>query len=472
MTDCTADQLEFSGFGRRRVEAAPTAGRTSTDGGLLLLREVEQRRQIVKRFAACFTDYRREDLIEHKVEELVGQRVFGLACGYEDLNDHDRLRDDVALAIAVGKKDLLGEQRARERDVGHALSGKSTLNRLELTPEKASAQARYKKVTYDAGAMDRLLVDIFLEAHEMPPAEIVVDLDATDDPLHGAQEGRFFHGFYGCYCYLPLYITCGDFLLCARLRSSNIDASAGTVDELERIVRQIRERWPRVKVTIRADSGFAREPIMAWCELNGVDYVLGLAKNARLARAIGGELQEMREAQVATGEPARCYRELVYRTRKTWSRERRVVAKAEHLAGKANPRFVVTSWSKERADAETLYARIYCARGDMENRIKEQQLDLFADRTSAATMRANQLRLYFSSIAYVLLNELRRLGLTGTALARAYVGTIRLRLLKVATVVTISARRIRLAFSSVFPMWQLFRQALEKIRKSAPAPAY
>ncbi len=470
-TDCNAEQLEFLAFGRRRVEGGATAGRTSTDGGALLLREVAERMGLFPKLAACFTDHRDPKRIEHTVEEMVSQRVLGLACGYEDLNDHDCLRDDVVFAVAVGKEDVLGEHRERKRDRGHALSGKSTLNRLELTPEGADAQARYKKVTHNAPAFDMLMVDFFLDAHRRAPESIVLDLDATDDPIHGAQEGRFFHGYYGGYCYLPLYITCGNFLLCSRLREANIDASSGSVEELTRIVNQIRTRWPTVEITIRADSGFAREAIMAWCEANGVGYVLGLAKNARLGRVIGREMEDARKQHLATEKPARVFRELTYRTQKTWSRERRVVAKAEQIAGKANPRFVVTSWSVERTDAATLYEKVYCARGDMENRIKEQQLHLFADRTSAHTMRANQLRLFFSSIAYILLNELRRVGLEGTKLEHAYVGTIRLRLLKVAAVVTVSVRRIRLAFSSVLPMWQVFRHALEKIKRAYPLPA-
>ena len=470
-TDCNSEQLEFLTFGRRLVGGGPTAGRTSTDGGALLLREVAQRMGLFPRLSACFKDHRDPKRIEHTVEEMVSQRVLGLACGYEDLNDHDFLRDDVVFAVAVGKEDVLGEHRERERDRGHALSGKSTLNRLELTPEGADARARYKKVTYSAAALDALMVDIFLNAHRRAPESIVLDLDSTDDPIHGAQEGRFFHGYYGDYCYLPLYITCGNFLLCSRLRESNIDASSGAIEELTRIVSQIRGRWPTVEITIRADSGFAREAIMAWCETNSVDFVLGLAKNARLGRAIGGEMEDARKQHLATEKPVRIFRELIYRTRKSWSRERRVVAKAEHIAGKANPRFVVTSWSIDRADAATLYEKVYCARGDMENRIKEQQLHLFADRTSAHTMRANQLRLFFSSMAYILLNELRRVGLEGTKLEHAYVGTIRLRLLKVAAVVTVSVRRIRLAFSTAFPMWQIFRQVIEKIKRAYPLSA-
>jgi hypothetical protein len=312
------------------------------------------------------------------------------------------------------------------------------------------------------------MVDLFLDGHRRAPESVVLDLDSTDDPIHGAQEGRFFHGYYGGYCYLPLYITCGNFLLCSRLREANIDGASGSIEELTRIVKQMRARWPAVEVTIRGDSGFAREAIMAWCEANGIHYVLGLAKNARLGRSIGREMEDARKQQLATEKPARIFRELSYRTRKSWSRERRVVAKAEHIAGKANPRFVVTSWPVERADAATLYEKVYCARGDMENRIKEQQLHLFADRTSAHTMRANQLRLFFSSLAYILINELRRVGLEGTKLEHAYVGTIRLRLLKVAAVVTVSVRRIRLAFSSAFPMWQVFRQALENIARAHP----
>lgn len=467
-TECNAEQIEFSTFGRRLVEGGPTAGRTSTDGGALLLREIAQGMGLFRRLAACFVDHRDPKRIEHTVEEMVSQRVLGLACGYEDLNDHDSLRDDAVFAVAVGKEDVLGEHRERKRDRGHALSGKSTLNRLELTPEGADAQARYKKVTYNAPALDTLMVDIFVEAYPRAPKAIVLDLDSTDDPIHGTQEGRFFHGYYGGYCYLPLYITCGNFLLCSRLREANIDAASGAVEELTRITKQIRGRWPTVEITIRADSGFAREAIMVWCEANGVHYVLGLAKNARLGRAIGGEMEAARKQHLATGNPARVFREMSYRTQKSWTRERRVVAKAEHIAGKANPRFVVTSWPIERADAATLYEKVYCARGDMENRIKEQQLYLFADRTSAHTMRANQLRLFFSSIAYILLNELRRVGLAGTKLEHAYVGTIRLKLLKVAVVVTVSVRRIRLAFSSVFPMWQIFRQTLETIKRAYP----
>lgn len=402
------------------------------------------------------------------MRDLVAQRVLGLALGYEDLNDHDRLRLDTLLAVAVGKEDPSGQDRLCARDKGKPLASSSTLNRLELTPEDAGAKARYKKIVADPAGMDRLFVDCFLEAHAQAPQEIWLDLDATDDPIHGHQEGRFFHGYYGAYCYLPLYIFCGEHLLCARLRKSDIDACAGSVAELERIVAQIRAQWPQTKIIIRGDSGFCREEIMAWCEAHRVDYVLGLAKNARLLAA---SLSARVQAQIDfrdSGEARRVFCEFDYQTRATWSRERRVVAKAEHLAKGENPRFVVTSLSAAQADARTLYEDLYCARGDRENRIKEQQLDLFADRTSTQTMRANQIRLYFSSFAYVLLCALRRLGLKGTELARAQCGSIRTKLLKIGAQVRISVRRIWVSFSESYPYAELFRRILETLRGSPP----
>jgi hypothetical protein len=316
--------------------------------------------------------------------------------------------------------------------------------------------------------MDRLLVGCFLDAHAQSPQEIWLDLDATDDPIHGRQEGRFFHGYYGCYCYLPLYIFCGEHLLCARLRKSDIDACAGSVAELERIVAQMRAQWPETRIVIRGDSGFCREEIMAWCESHGVDFVLGLAKNTRLLAASLGARVQAQIDFLESGEASRVFCEFNYKTLDTWSRERRVVAKAEHLAKGENPRFVVTSLSPARADARTLYEDLYCARGDMENRIKEQQLDLFADRTSTQTIRANQIRLYFSSFAYVLLCALRRLGLQGTELARAQCGSIRTKLLKIGAQVRISVRRVWVSFSESYPYAELFRHILDNLR--APPP--
>jgi len=464
--ECNPRQLEFHGLGRREVVAKFDGGQISSDGGGLLLREVEKRTAIVQRLAQQFTDHRDPEAIEHSVEELVGQRVMAIALGYEDLNDHNRLRADPLLALLAGKADPSGRDRARKRDRGKALAGASTLNRLELTPWHASEQSRYKKIVAKVGNIDRLLVDIFLDSQAQAPKQIWLDLDATDDPLHGDQQGRFFHGYYRHYCYLPLYIFCGEHLLCARLRESNIDAAAGSVEELERIVGQIRERWPDTEILIRGDSGFCREEIMTWCEANEVGYVLGLAKNERLKKNLAEALAEAKAQYHNTGKAARVYREFTYQTQKSWSRARRVIGKAEHLSKGANPRFVVTTLSAEQAGAQYLYEKLYCARGDMENRIKEQQLDLFADRTSARTMRANQLRLYFASFAYVLMCALRRLGLEGTEMARAQCGTIRLKLLKIGARITLSVRKVWLSLSEGYPYVELFHQVYRNLQLS------
>jgi len=451
-TECNQFVLGFHPLKHREIRAQFDGGAITTEGGGLLLREVEKRIGIVRQFAACFRDYRNSDLIEHTVEELVAQRVYGLALGYEDLNDHEELRKDPLLAVLVEKSDL-----ARER-----LAGKSTLNRLELTPATATAKARYKKIVADHAAVDRLFVDVFLAAHPEAPQQIILDLDATDDPLHGNQEGRFFHGYYGHYCYLPLYIFCGEFLLGARLRPSNIDASAGSVEELQRIVKPIRAAWPKVRILVRADSGFCREELMVWCEAEGVDYVLGLAKNERLRAAIQKELKKAERQYRKTKRAARIFKEFYYQTRKSWSVQRRVVAKAEHLEKGENPRFVVTSLTAEEWSASALYEQLYGARGDMENRIKEQ-LMLFADRTSTAYLRSNQLRLYFSSVAYVLLQMLRHLGLQGTELAKAQCTTIRLKLLKIGALIRISVRKVWVSLAGGYPYVALFRQVHETL---------
>ena len=464
MTECSGEQLEFHGLGRRAVVGKFDGGMISSDGGGLLLGEVEARMHIIERLAQQFCDHRDPEAIEHTVKDLVGQRVFAQALGYEDLNDHDRLRLDPLLAVLVGKEDPTGQDRLFERDKGKPLASSSTLNRLELTPADADAKARYKKIVADPAGMDRLLVDCFLESYDTAPEEIWLDLDATDDPLHGHQEGRFFHGYYGCYCYLPLYIFCGEHLLCARLRPANIDASAGSVEELRRIVAQIRAHWPETEIIIRGDSGFCREEIMAWCEQNRVQFVLGLAKNNRLLAMSLGFRVDAQMQFLERGEASRVFGEFDYRTREGWSRARRVVVKAEHLAKGANPRFVVTSLSRERAAARTLYEDLYCARGDMENRIKEQQLDLFADRLSTQTLWANQLRLYFASFAYVLVCALRRVGLRETDLARAQCGTIRQRLLKIGAQIRVSVRKVWVSFSESYPGAELFRQILANLQ--------
>lgn len=468
-TDCRETQLTFQGFGRRAVVADFSAGRLSTEaGGLLLLREVAERSGLLRQFAGCFTDHRDPTLVEHTVAELVSQRVLALACGYEDLNDHDVLRDDAVLALAAGKPDVTGATRPRARDRGHALAGKSTLNRWERTPADATAAARYHKIVYDAAAIEHFFVAAFLAAHPTPPAEVILDLDATDDPVHGHQEGRFFHGYYRHHCYLPLYIFAGEFLLAAKLRRADGDGAAGAVEEVERIVTQLRAQWPAVRIIVRGDSGFARDALMTWCEAHGVDYVLGLARNARLEALVSLELALAEIGCAVTRAPVRLYKDFVYQPRTSWTRARRVVGKAEHLPGKANPRFVVTSLSAEEWAAPALYGALYCARGDMENRIKEQQLGLFADRTSTATLRANQLRLWIASVAYVLVHELRRVGLRGTALARAQVTTIRTRLLKLGGVVRVSVRRIAVALSGVFPLRRLFVTALTNLQTTYP----
>jgi len=430
----------------------------------LLLREVEKRTGIVAGFAACFRDHRKVERIEHTVRELVAQRVYGLALGYEDLNDHDEMRRDPLLAVLAEKQDPTGESRARERDRGQALAGKSTLNRLELTKAKVDEKERYKKIVLDAAAVDRLLVEVFLNSHAEAPQEIVLDLEATDDPLYGRQEGRFFHGYYGDYCYLPLYIFCGDALLCARLRVANSDASAGCVEELQRIVKQIREAWPGVKITLRGDSGFCREELMKWCEEEGIDYVLGLAKNDRLKAEILRAQEEAAAEYQQTGKAARRFQEFSYQTRDSWSRARRVVGKAEHLEKGANPRFVVTSLGREVWEARRLYEELYCARGEMENRIKEQ-LMLFADRTSTAFLRSNQIRLYFSSLAYLLLEALRRLGLKGTELAQAQATTIRLRVLKIGALIRVTVRKVWIALAGGYPYVELWARIWSQLQQ-------
>jgi hypothetical protein len=460
--------LGFPRLGSRDVLASFDGGDISSDGGALLLRRVEELTGIIRRFATCFTDHRNPDLIEHLLEHLVAQRVYGLALGYEDLIDHDDLRRDPLLATVVGNDDPTGKSRQRERDQGKPLAGKSTLNRLELTKVGADKDQRYKKIACNIRAVDQLFVDLFLQAHQQPPDRIVLDVDATDDPIHGNQLGRFFHGYYKNYCYLPLYIFSGNHLLCAKLRPSDIDGSAGALKQLQRIIGKLREAWPEVKILIRGDSGFCREPIMVWCEANRVDYLFGLAKNPRLLKRIAQATEQARQQFQTTKQPSRVFADLSYQTWQSWSRVRRVVAKAEHLNKGANPRFIVTSISAEERDAQTLYEQDYCARGEMENRIKEQQLHLFADRTSAGTMRANQIRLFFSSIAYVLLDTLRRLGLCGTDLAQAQCQTIRLKLLKIGALVQVTVRKVWVRLASSCPYAEVFRQVHMKLAKLGP----
>jgi Transposase DDE domain group 1 len=463
-TECNQSSFEFHSLNQRKVIAKFDGGNITSDAGVLLLREVEKRTGLIGGLAQCFTDYRDARWVEHSVEELLGQRLFGICLGYEDLNDHDQLRADPMLAVAVNKADPLGLNRRQEADKGKALAGKSTLNRLELS--KSEGPDKYKKILMHEEKIDAWMVRAFIDAHASAPEEIVLDLDTTDDLIHGNQEGRFFHGYYGNYCYLPLYIFSGEHLLCARLRRSNMDGAEGAVEELSRIVRQLRQRWPEVKIIIRADSGFCRDDLMTWCEdeRNRVDYVLGLAKNERLKKEIV-EATKQAEAQFQhTQQPARVFQDFRYQTLTSWSRERRVIAKAEYLDKGANPRFIVTSLSAERMDARAVYEDFYCARGDMENRIKEQQLDMFADRTSAATMRANQLRLYLSSAAYILMHALRRLGLKDTDLDRAQCQTIRLKLLKIGAQIRVTVRNIWISLASGYPYADIFANVVRNLQ--------
>jgi hypothetical protein len=460
MTQCNPPDLFFQDLGSREVVARFDGGQVTSDAGGLLLREVEHRFQFIDQFSRCFTDHRDPELIEHSLPELLKQRVLGLCLGYEDLNDHDRLRYDPLLAVVVGKKDPQGGERVRARDKGKALAGKSTLNRLELTPVGADADSRYKKIVGHTDAMQAFLVEAFLQQHVVPPERIVLDLDATDNPLHGHQLGRFFHGYYDEYCYLPLYIFCGDHPLLALLRPSDIDATTGALKHLIRI----RQTWPAVPIMLRGDSGFCREHLMRWCEANGVDYLFGLAKNQRLLKILGGELHQAHEQFVQTKQAARVFKDFTYQTRKSWSRSRRVVGKAEHLTKGANPRFVVTSLAAVAYPDRLLYEQEYCGRGDMENRIKEQQLFLFACRTSCATMRANQIRLLLSAVAYIVLRTLRQFGLAQTELAKAQCDTIRLKLLKIGAVIRFTARRVWVALSEGYPFRDVFLRVWENLR--------
>ena len=422
----------------------------TSDGGGLLLRETDRRLNLLARLSECFLDRRSPLLVKHSVAQMMAQRVYGLALGYEDLNDHEQLRQDPLLHVLAGKPEM-----------DEHLAGKSTLNRMELGDGTAN---RYKKITYWKDAIDGLLVDVFLEAFDKEPAEIVLDLDTTDVELHGGQECRFFHGYYDEYCYLPLYIFCGRHLLCARMREANQDAAAGSREEVQRIVSPIRERWPGVRIILRADSGFCRDELMDWCEQQQVDYVFGLARNQRLLRIIAPQLAEAKQEFERTGQAARVFIEFQHTTTTgSWSQARRVVAKAEQLEGKQNPRFVVSSLSPEQWPTRRLYEELYCQRGDMENRLKEQ-FQLFADRASAESIRANQLRMYWSAMAYLLVCGLHRLGLKATELEQAQVATIRTKLLKIGAQVRVSIRRIWLSMASAYPWQELYQQVWSNLR--------
>ncbi len=466
MTQCTATLFDFQPLPSRQVLAAFDGGSVTSDAGGLFLRELEARFGFIARFSRCFTDHRDPDRIDHPLEDLLKQRIFGLCLGYQDLNDHDQLRHDPLLAVLVGKKDPLGQDRAG-RNQGVALAGKSTLNRLELTPVRANSSSRYKKIVAHLDVMQAYLVDVFIQQHLNPPTRLILDIDATDFALHGRQLGRFFHGYHDEHCYLPLYIFCGDHPLLALLRPANIDECVGAQKHLERIITRLRRAWPQVQIVLRGDSAFCREHLMRWCEDRDVDYVFGLAKNKRLLRILGGEMHEAKLQFEQTQRPARVFKDFTYRTQKSWSRPRRVIGKAEHLSKGENPRFVVTSLGQQQIAAQALYEREYCGRGDMENRIKEKKLFLFADRVSCATMRANQVRLCFATVAYVLMRALRQFGLAQTDLAQAQCDTMRTRLLKIGAVVKVSVRRVLVALSQAYPLAEVFQRVWENLRQLA-----
>jgi len=453
MTECNQSGFEFEASGRREIVARFDGGTISSDGGALLLRQTDKRLNLLPRLAECFLDGRNQEQVEHSILEMLSQRIYGLALGYEDINDHEQLRKDPVFGMLAGRDEL-----------EKPLAGKSTLNRMELG---AGTNDRYKKITFWKEAVDELLVKVFLESHQQAPEQIILDVDTTDLPLHGKQEGRFFHGYYDSYCYLPLYIFCGEQVLCARLREANHDAAWGSLTEIRRIVAQIRMAWPNVKIILRGDSGFCRNELMSWCENHGVDFVFGMARNQKLRRIIGAQMHTATQQWKQTGKPARVFSEFPYQTKRTkksgWDRQRRVAAKAEHIDGKENPRFVVTSLTSERWAAQALYEELYCARGDMENRIKEQ-FSLFADRVSSETMRANQMRLYLSAMSYVLVSGLRRLGLKETELADAQVSTIRTKLLKIGAQIRVTVRKVWVSMASSYPWQDLYGRVWANLR--------
>ena len=451
MTECNQERFEFTTSGTRQIVAEFSGGTITSDAGSVLLKETDAKMNLLARFSQCFTDRRSPLRIEHTLEQMLRQRVYSLALGYEDLNDHELLRLDPLLAVLAGKAEPGTD----------LLAGKSTLNRMELG---TGTPSRYKKITFWRDSVDELLVDIFLEAHPVAPVQIVLDIDTTDMALHGNQEEKFYHGYYKHHCYLPLYIFCGDHVLCSRLRPSSVGPAVGSRKEVQRIVQQIRQRWPDVVIILRGDSGFCADELLTWCEENRVDYVVGVARNQRLEKLIDGELAEAKQQFEATQKPARIFVEFEHKTLKgAWNKDRRVVAKAEHINGKSNPRFIVTSLKAERWEKQELYEGLYCGRGDMENRIKEQFV-LFADRVSVSTMRGNQLRIYLSVIAYTLMNGLRRLGLKGTTMATAQVGTIRLKVLKIGALIQVTVRKVWVRMASSYPYQALFSQVLQQLR--------
>ena len=484
-THCSQSIFNFQDLGSKNVQANFQGGHLSSDGGgALFLREVEKRCGLIKRFAQCFEDRRNQERIEHPLTDLLAQRINGLILGYEDLNDHDELRRDPALALSVDKSDLEGKNRRDPNDEGKALAAHATLNRLELSAQ--ATDDRYKKIVANPKAIEDFIIEQGVKAIPKKSKEIVIDFDATDDPLHGNQEGAYFHGYYRHYCYLPLYAFCGNIPLWSELRDCKIDGSKGTVEALQKMVPAIRKRFgKKVRIILRGDGGFAREDIMAWCESQPeVYYCLGYSVNSRLRKAVAVPLWKLRqEVADENGEvetSARRFTELRYRTKDSWSRQRRVIAKLELLPGKTNLRFIVTNLPGEgfagdsnrtRFRSRELYEDFYCARGDMENRIKEQQMDLFAGRTSTHWMKSNQLRLWFSVIAHLIMHRLKACVLKGTELEKATIGQVRLKLFKIAVRIKVSVRRVLLEFTDSYPRKELFGQCVANLARLDEMPA-
>ena len=444
-TQCTQSQFELQEIGGKSVTVKNDGARISSDGGLLLLAQLERKYGIIARVSDAFVDLRNPRLVQHELVPLLKQRIYGLCQGYEDINDHDSWRSDPLLAIACGK--VPGATM---------LAGKGTLNRLELGAKATDAKSRYKNIRYHEDRLPSTFIELFMKLHpagRKPPKEIIIDVDATDDPVHGNQEGRIFNGYYDEYCYLPLYMFIDSIPVWAELMTADKDPATGVVPALERIIPAIRLLWKKTRIILRGDSGFCRTDILEWCEQNDIYYIIGLPKNRRLTRAIGGSIQAVADAWKKTGEPQRIFRDIRYKTKNTWKKARRVIGKAEHLELGANPRFIVTNLETEYGDARSLYEDLYCARGNMENRIKEQKLFMFASRLSTHTLRANQLRLYFSTIAYLFMAILRIGHADDPDIATAQASTIRLRYLKVGAQVSVSTRRIVVHIPESYPYW-------------------
>lgn len=476
-TDCSHQGLLFQDLGARKVVADFPGGTLSSDAGVLLLREVDASLGLTQSLAQCFEDYREQLFVDHSVQQMVAQRIYGLALGYEDLNDHDRLRLDPVLATACNKLDPMGNDRFNPAHRGVALAGASTLNRLELSNNK---NTRCHKVPHDPAKIEACLLQMGVRCLPKHIQEAVVDLDAMGHRLHGSQEGRRFNAYYDDYCYLPLYAFVGDFPLWAQLRTAERGAAHGVVAALEKIVAAVRKRCPRARIIIRGDSGFCRDDIMAWCESQPkVYYCLGMIKNPVLLEKLRPAMAEARARHCLTGSTSRAFGQFEYRTLQGWSRSRRAIGKAEVMSSGENPRFIVTNLPAEgfrddkdqqRFCPQRLYEELYCARGEMENLLKQQVLDLRADRMSTHHLASNQFRLWEAMFAYLLLERLRTRGLAGTELERATAGSLRLRLLKVAAQVRVSVRRVYVQLSSAYPLQELFRLCHHRLM-ALPAPS-